>query len=75
MPITQTRYMCFGSSLQFLVKLAFLFGSFLILFPILLRAIDAVDNSFAFTFIAIGFLVVVIGEVNRARMEDLSPLN
>lgn len=75
MPITQTTLMTFGSSLQFLVKLAFLFGSFLILFPLLLRAIDAVDNSFAFTFIAVGILVVIIGELNRARMEDLSPLN
>jgi hypothetical protein len=74
MPITQIRYICLRSSLQFLVKLAFVFGSFLILFPILLRAIDAVDNSFAFAFVAIGFLVVVIGELNRARMEDLSPL-
>jgi VIT1/CCC1 family predicted Fe2+/Mn2+ transporter len=75
MPITQIRHMCLGSSLQFLVKLAFLFGSFLIVFPMLLRAIDAVDNSFAFTFIAIGFLVVVIGELNRARVEDLSPVS
>ncbi len=41
----------------------------------LLRAIDAVDNSMAFNFIAIGILVVIIGEANRARVEESSPFN
>jgi hypothetical protein len=45
------------------------------MFPVLLRTIDAVDNSTAFTFMAIGILVVIIGELNRTRMEDLSPFN
>jgi hypothetical protein len=58
-----------------LVKLAFVFGSFLVTFPIILRAINAVDNSQAFVFIAIGMAVVVIGELNRSRMEELSPFN
>ncbi len=58
-----------------MVKLAFILGSFLIWLPLLLRTIDAVDNSFAFTFIAIGILVVVIGELNRVRVEELSPFN
>lgn len=40
-----------------------------------LRAIDAVDNSLAFTFIAIGIVVVIIGELNRARVEEMSPFN
>ena len=58
-----------------MVKLAFVFGSFLVAFPIILRFINAVDNSQAFVFIAIGMAVVVIGELNRARMEELSPFN
>jgi hypothetical protein len=41
----------------------------------LLRTVNAVDNSTAFTFIAIGIVVVIIGELNRTRMEDLSPFN
>ena len=56
-----------------MVKLAFIFGPFLIFFPLLLRTIDAVDNSQAFTFIAIGVAVVIIAELNRAGLEDLSP--
>ncbi len=55
-----------------MVKLAFIFGPFLILFPILLRTIDAVDNSFAFTFIAIGIVIVILGELDRARFEERS---
>jgi hypothetical protein len=64
-----------GSALQLLVKLAFIFGLFLILFPVLLRWIDAVDNSVAFDFIAIGILVVIIGEANRSRVEESSPFS
>lgn len=64
---------CLGWPLEVLVKLAFTLGSFLIIFPVLLRLVDAVDNSFAFIFIAIGILVVIIGELNRARIEELSP--
>ena len=64
-----------GSPTQLTVKLAFILGSFLILFPLLLRTIDAVDNSLAFTFIAIGSLVVIIAELNRVRVEELSPFN
>jgi hypothetical protein len=41
----------------------------------LLRTVDVVDNSTAFTFIAIGIVVVIIGELNRTRVEDLSPFN
>lgn len=53
-----------------LVKLAFITGTFLIVFPMLLRAIDAVDNSEAFTFIAVGLTLVIVGEGNRASAED-----
>ncbi len=55
-----------------MVKLAFISGSFLVLFPVLLRAIDAVDNSMAFTFIAIGLVIVILGELNRVRFEETS---
>jgi Kef-type K+ transport system membrane component KefB len=58
-----------------MVKLAFVIGSFLVIFPMLLRWIDAVDNSTAFIFIAIGIVVVIIGELNRSRMEELSPFS
>jgi Kef-type K+ transport system membrane component KefB len=58
-----------------MVKLAFVIGSFLVIFPMLLRWIDAVDNSTAFIFISIGIVVVIIGELNRSRMEELSPFN
>ena len=43
-------------------------------FPILLRMLDFVDNSTAFSFIAIGILLVIIGEGNRARIEDTSTI-
>ena len=59
--------------MEVLVKLAFTLGSFLIIFPVLLRMVDLVDNSFAFSFIAIGILVVIIAELNRARVEEMSP--
>ena len=55
-----------------MVKLAFIFGPFLILFPILLRTIDVVDNSMAFTFIAIGIVIVILGELDRAHFEERS---
>jgi len=64
-----------GSPTQPIVKLAFLLGSFLILFPLLRRTIDAVDNSMSFTIIAIGILIVIIGELNRVRVEEASPFN
>ncbi len=45
------------------------------MFPLLLRTIDAVDNSMSFTIIAIGILIVIIGELNRVRVEEASPFN
>ncbi|HYY90904.1 MAG TPA: hypothetical protein VE955_02845 [Candidatus Dormibacteraeota bacterium] len=53
-----------------MVKIAFVAGSFLVVFPILLRIIDAVDNSLAFTFIALGMVILILGELNRARFEE-----
>lgn len=55
-----------------MVKLAFIFGPFLVLFPILLRSINAVDNSFAFDFISIGIVVLLLGEIHRAGLEESS---
>ena len=56
-----------------MVKLAFVFGPLLIFFPMLLRSINATDNSSAFTFIAIGIVVVILAEQNRSKVEELSP--
>ncbi len=56
-----------------MVKLSFILGPFMIFFPMLVRSINATDNSTAFTFIAIGLVVVVLGELNRSRNEELSP--
>ena len=57
-----------------MVKLAFIFGPFLVLFPILLRYINAVDNSFAFDFISIGIVVLIIAEIQRASVDEASPV-
>ena len=70
-PITQMDTILPRESLlQLLVKLAFITGTFLIFFPMILRSIDAVDNSEAFTFIAVGLTLVIIGEGKRASAED-----
>lgn len=63
-----------ASKLHLLTKLSFVWGTFLMVFPILLRMLDFVDNSTAFSFIAIGMLLVIIGEGNRARIEDTSTI-
>jgi len=74
MPITLRTILSLGIRLNLLIKLAFVWGTFLIAFPLILRTLDFVDNSTAFTFIAIGLLLVVIGESNRARIEDRSAI-
>ena len=63
-----------GIKLYFLIKLSFVWGTFLIVFPLLLRMLDFVDNSTASVFIAIGMLLVIIAETNRARFEDSATL-
>jgi len=74
MPITLHAFIFVGIQLNLLIKLAFVWGTFLIAFPLILRMLDFVDNSTAFTFIAIGLLLVVLGESNRARIEDRSSI-
>lgn len=71
MPITDVRLAIAGrSQMDFWTRLAFLTGSVLIVSPLTLRTYDLIDNATTLPFFVIGVILVVMGERNRARLEE-----
>jgi len=56
--------------MDFWTKLAFLTGLVLIVSPLMLRMYDFIDNATTLPFFVIGVILVVMGERNRAGLEE-----
>jgi hypothetical protein len=56
--------------MDFWTKLAFLTGFVLIVSPLTLRTYDLIDNATTLPFFVIGVIIVIIGEWNRAHLEE-----
>jgi hypothetical protein len=56
--------------MDYWTKLAFLAGFVLIVSPLTLRTYDLIDNATTLPFFVIGVILVVMGERNRAHLEE-----
>jgi len=71
MPITDVRPPIAGRlQMDYWTKLAFLAGFVLIVSPLTLRTYDLIDNATTLPFFVIGVILVVMGERNRAHLEE-----
>ncbi len=56
--------------MDYWTKLAFLTGFVLIVSPLTLRTYDLIDNATTLPFFVIGVILVVMGERNRAHLDE-----
>ena len=59
-----------GLQMDFWTKLAFVTGFVMIVSPLALRTYDFIDNATTLPFFVIGVILVVMGERNRAHLEE-----
>ena len=71
MPITDVGLATAGRlQMDFWTRLAFVTGFVLIVSPLALRTYDFIDNATTLPFFVIGVILVVMGERNRAHLEE-----